>query len=129
MHNCEREDSPRALPGVTNDSANATHRKKKLSGFALGEADCFHSAYLNTPTGSFPVKLISLLKWGARKRNPKSNAAPPYSPPPMADALGDEEKRGCECRKAHGYNSPGLGPTLTRHRLVVVYFTNVTCPM
>src|ERR1035437_4357766 len=46
----------------------------------------------------------------------------------MADALGDEEKRGCECRKAHGYNSPGLGQTLTRHRLVVVYFTNVTIP-
>src|ERR1035437_1482934 len=57
---------PTPAKSVTNDSANATHRRKKLSGFALGEADCFHSACLNTPTGSFPVKLISLLKWGAR---------------------------------------------------------------
>jgi hypothetical protein len=59
-------DAPPPAKSVTNDSANATHRRKKPSGFALGEADCFHSGYPNTPTGSFPVKLIYLLKKSAR---------------------------------------------------------------
>jgi hypothetical protein len=50
------EAKPSTLAGsVTNDSANATHQRKKPGGFALGEADCLHLACSKTPAGSFPV--------------------------------------------------------------------------
>src|ERR1035437_10352793 len=42
---------PTPAKSVTNDSANATHRRKKPSGFALGEADCFHSPAQTLPPG------------------------------------------------------------------------------
>jgi hypothetical protein len=72
---------------VTNDSANATHQRKKPGGLALGEANCFHLACSKTPAGVFPVNPSSCAL--VRPTIPtlgrgRSGAAP--GPPPTAAA-------------------------------------------
>src|SRR5450830_529436 len=112
MHNCEREDPPRAAACQERYQrfCQRYSSKKKAQRvcawgsrlFPLGLSKHFHRV--------FPGRADLFVVEGAKQRNRvslisgrNSSAAPPPSPPPMPDAWGDEDKHGWPVQES-GYD-------------------------